>query len=42
VGERPREPDAVFITHHDGGDTEVYAESVVVMLERLRDASRSA
>jgi hypothetical protein len=32
----PSEADTVFITYHDGGDTEVFAESVEAMLERLR------
>jgi hypothetical protein len=36
------EGDAVYITHHDGGDTEVFAESVATMLERLRHANRAA
>jgi hypothetical protein len=30
------EADAVYLTHHDGGDTEVFAESVAVMVQRLR------
>ena len=36
------ETDTVYITHHDGGDTEVFAESVGVMIERLRQANRAA
>jgi hypothetical protein len=32
--------DTVYITHHDGGDTEVFAESVASMLEGLRHANR--
>ena len=36
------EPDTVYITHHDGGETEVFAESVGTMLERLRRANRRA
>jgi hypothetical protein len=32
--------DTVYITHHDGGDTEVFAESVASMLEGLRQANR--
>jgi hypothetical protein len=28
--------DVVFVTHHDGGDTEVFAESVAAMLVTLR------
>jgi hypothetical protein len=34
------EPDTVYITHHDGGDTEKFAESVAAMLERLRRANQ--
>jgi hypothetical protein len=30
------EPDIVYITHHDGGDTEIFAESVSEFLDRLR------
>ena len=30
------EPDTVYLTHHDGGDTEVFAESVAQMLATLR------
>ena len=36
------ETDTVYITHHDGGDTEVFAESVAAMVERLRHANRAA
>ena len=36
------ERDAVYLTHHDGGDTEVFADSVAVMLTRLRRASLMA
>ena len=32
------EHDAVYLTHHDGGDTEVFADSVAMMLTRLRSA----
>lgn len=32
------ERDAVYLTHHDGGDTEVFADSIAVMLVRLRSA----
>lgn len=41
---RPRssDADAVYITHHDGGDTEVFAESVAAMVERLRHENRGA
>ena len=35
------ESDTVYITHHDGGDTEVFAESVAAMVERLRQANRA-
>ncbi len=38
----PAEPDTVYITHHDGGNTEVFAESVTAMLEKLRQANRAA
>src|SRR5260221_9089740 len=34
------EADTVYITHHDGGDTEEFAESIGVMLKRLRHANR--
>jgi hypothetical protein len=36
------EPDTVYITRHDGGDTAVFAESVAAMLEELRRANRAA
>jgi hypothetical protein len=36
------EPDTVYITYHDGGDTEVFARSVAAMIERVRTANRSA
>ena len=32
----PSEIDVLYITHHDGGDTEVFAESVTAMVETLR------
>src|SRR5262245_26897060 len=35
------ESDTVYTTHHDGGDTEIFAESVASMLERLRNANRT-
>lgn len=35
------EADIVYVTQHDGGDTGVFAESVAVMLERLRQANRA-
>ncbi len=38
----PSEPDAVFITYHDGGDTEQLAPDVSTFLQRLHDANRSA
>ncbi len=38
----PSESDAVFITYHDGGDTEQLAPDVAAFLQRLRDANRSA
>jgi len=31
------EADTVYITHHDGGDTEIFAESVAAMLSSLRE-----
>jgi hypothetical protein len=36
------EGDVVYITHHDGGDTDVFADSVAEMIKRLRDAKRDA
>ena len=36
------EADTVYITHHDGGDTEVFAESVAAMLGQLRQANPAA
>lgn len=36
-----RESDTVYITHHDGGDTEVFAESVAAMVNTLRGANRN-
>jgi hypothetical protein len=38
----PSEPDTVYITYHDGGDTEPFAESVAAMVESLRVANRAA
>ena len=32
----PSEADTVYITHHDGGDTEVFAESVAALIEKLK------
>ncbi len=37
----PSEPDVVYITHHDGSDTEVFAESVDSMLATLRRIAAS-
>ena len=36
------EPDVVYITYHDGGETEVFAESVAAMLKQLRQANPAA
>jgi len=36
------EPDKVYVTYHDGGDTEVIAESIAVMLEKLKLAKKIA
>jgi hypothetical protein len=36
------EVDAVYLTHHDGSDTEIFAESVAQMLTVLRTAKPSA
>jgi hypothetical protein len=33
------EVDAVYVTYHDGGETEVFAESVAQMLSALRQAN---
>lgn len=35
------EGDAVYVTYHDGGDTELLADSVTAMLATLRKAERS-
>lgn len=35
----PDEPDVVYITHHDGGDTEVFADSVAAMLGKIREVN---
>ena len=32
----PTEPDRVYVTHHDGGDTEILAESVAQMVRALK------
>jgi len=37
----PSEADKVYLTYHDGGDTEILAESVSEMLEVLRQRSRT-
>jgi SMI1 / KNR4 family (SUKH-1) len=37
----PSEADKVYVTYHDGGDTEILAESVSEMLEVLRQRSRT-
>lgn len=34
------EDDVVYVTYHDGGDTEVFADSVTPMLATLRPANR--
>ena len=34
------EGDAVYLTHHDGGDTEVFADSISQMVAALRLANR--
>ena len=36
----PTETDAVFITYHDGGDTEQLAPDVSAFLQRLRETNR--
>ena len=38
----PAESDTVYITHHDGGDTEELAPDVATFLERLRHDNRNA
>jgi hypothetical protein len=35
----PSETDMLYITHHDGGDTEVFAESVATMVETLQQSN---
>ena len=35
----PTEPDVVYLTHHDGGDTEVFAESVAAILRTIKRRS---
>jgi hypothetical protein len=36
----PSEPDTVYITYHDSGQTGVFAESVAVLIETLKRANR--
>jgi hypothetical protein len=36
------EADTVYLTHHDGGDTEVFAESLGEMLATLKQAQPSS
>jgi hypothetical protein len=36
----PAEPDAVYVTHHDGGDTEVFAASVAELVQAFRQTDR--
>ena len=38
-GKLGHEGDHVYVTHHDGGDTEVFAESVGEMLATLKQAN---
>ncbi|MDR3456462.1 MAG: SMI1/KNR4 family protein [Verrucomicrobiae bacterium] len=38
----PAESDTVYVTYHDENKTKVFAESVTVMLEKLRQANRPA
>ncbi len=33
--------DVVYVTYHDGGDTEVFADSVTAMLATVRKVNRS-
>ncbi len=37
----PAESDTVYVTHHDGGDTEELAPDVAIFLQRLRHANRN-
>jgi hypothetical protein len=37
----PSEADGVHITYHDGGDTEIFADSVAEMLDVLRQRNRA-
>lgn len=38
----PSEADTVYVTHHDGGDTEVFFDSVASLLKKLRHANGNA
>ncbi len=37
----PTESDAVYVTYHDGGDTEVLADSVSEFVDRLKQANKT-
>ena len=37
----PTESDAVYVTYHDGGDTEVLADSVSGFVDRLKQANKA-
>ena len=37
----PSESDAVYVTYHDGGDTEVLADSVAGFVDRLKQANKA-
>ena len=37
----PTESDAVYVTYHDGGDTEVLADSVAGFVDRLKQANKT-
>jgi hypothetical protein len=36
------EPDIVYIAYHDGGDIEIFAESVAALVQRLRELNRDS
>jgi hypothetical protein len=38
----PSEPDTVYVTYHDGGDTQVLADSVDAFVLRVRELHRGA
>ncbi|MGH8432330.1 MAG: hypothetical protein ACREUF_18210, partial [Solimonas sp.] len=38
----PDEGEVVYLMHHDGGDTDVFAESLTQMLTALRHANRGS